>query len=427
MNRDQFVNNIIVSLLVSDNPDINILKECNHFLRQKERDILSRKIDIDILLKYPKIKWSISVIKKRPDIRMRHLYLLRRLNITFTHRQLEYLTTKELKYPCEIGKNIDFPWSKNLLHQISIKNCCEEHLLTILSKYNDIKLDSKKITRKISLDGIISHKNYKYWDKLIMTNRSHEEKRIEDFLVEAPSLLLLNVVQDMIPWKMIAKYSHLPWDLHDRIINIYDHTTVPTLYEIRKLIKKNLALSFIAEGLTYDYLYLGNDIPFTFRSTFLKSPLYHLYCNTCNKINLKDTDMKEYTRKYVSKNKWDFIKENISINWDTKELVKRTIHSTAPPLVLLKHYINAKWDWEYFSKHYSFKDILNTPYLKWNMNVISERKNIPFEFIKEFITKWDINNIRTSCQNEMRILIVLPLLQNKLCFDLIPSIISFIL
>ena len=41
--RNPFIDNIINCLLVSDYIDINIVRECNHFLTRAERDILSSK------------------------------------------------------------------------------------------------------------------------------------------------------------------------------------------------------------------------------------------------------------------------------------------------------------------------------------------------------------------------------------------------
>jgi len=287
-------------------------------------------------------------------------------------------------------------------------------------KYNDINFGSPRITDKLSLKDILDFKEYKFWHIDNITERVIGENKIEIFLEEAPDLLNLNTLMDSISWETLAKFHYLPWDLEHKII--YD-THMPTLYQIRKLKDKNLNIQTLIEYLGDDKLYLGEDMIHDYE---ILRPTYHLYCDRKNKIQIKNMNMKRYTRLHVMNNQWDWIEPSIYLDWDVEELGKTNYHKI-PPLTLLKYYDDVKWNWKILSRKVPFDDILDTPNFNWNFNIIKKRRGIPFEFVKEFPVEWNFNNILTLDKREENILIVLPLLQKKLPYDLTPYIIEFIL
>ena len=65
-----------------------------------------------------------------------------------------------------------------------------------------------------------------------------------------------------------------------------------------------------------------------------------------------------------------------------------------PPVEILTRYPKVNWNWERYSREFSYADILNYNFLPWKWDVIVSRTNVPFYFAMEFPDKkWICDNM----------------------------------
>jgi len=423
------------------NPDHDLLRYYYKKLSPKEKATITSNVSLEYIKKHKDITWSLSVIKRRDDLRMIDL------------KDLEYigdfssciyrLTIKEFSFFCNDSLILeDYPFHKEALKRVNPVKMCEECLLKFMRKYPNINFPEwklKQITKNFKLEKILDNLDISYWHKKTFTKmicRSNDNyeyklntKHIMRVLYKNPYILELNEIIHRFSYKDILKFHYLDWNINTKVI---DTSKLPEIRQLRYFYDNNIEYceNIVLEYKNIDSLFLLTDklsldnikkkLEFGSRGRLVQLNRYELPIVEFQK------DMKEETKL----SSWKTIDTYPFYNWDTKIIEEKSLDSKNQiPINLIKYFNKRiKFNYSKLSSFCDFSSILNTPYLDWDYDIISERKEIPFEFFKMFLSNnISIDNIIVDYEVEKEIIQISNHLKEFiLVSDLIIDIIEYL-
>jgi len=390
------------SLLNNENPDINLLKYFNEYLTIKEREHISKTINLDIIKKNKNIRWSLKSIKNRDDLKMTDIKELSYIgNFSSQYFRLTFYESTKICTSSSIMSNLNLKWHPMALSKIEIECYCSDCLIIFLKTFQDLNFPiykKRKITKKLSIKIIMENINLPYWDKKILSAKIiengicflPEDNTIQYILYKNPDLLDLEKLINYIDCDIICKIPYLNWNLRDKVLDI---SKLPKIYQIRIFIENKIPVNIntVFQYLDINDLYLLED-----KIKLLDFEYYFLYTVeerflNIMKFKIPEIKIKNDMSRETKEVSWSYICNYPFYNWDYKVIEEKSLNQKKIIPVCLLKYFNKKIKFNYqkLSEFISFGDILNTPYLSWDYQIISKRQNIPFIFFKIFI----INNI----------------------------------
>lgn len=434
--KDSLYEIVKKKLLETKYPDSDLLKYFNKKLSPEDRNKITKNVDLRVIWENKDFTWSLSVIKKRDDLRFSDIKELSYLG-DFSSCYYK-LTMIEIAEFCDLNKLLkDYPFHEKALQKINVLKTCESCLIKFMQKYPNLRFPNwkrKDITRKISLDDILKNLDIQYWDSDIVTKRviydtNCDRQIIMKILYKNPYVLNLDRIISLIDYNDIFKFLYLDWNINLKITNT---SKLPEIRHLRYFYENNIPYceNSILEYKDIDSLYLLSDkLPLKSIRDKLefgsKGRLTRLNRYELPQVKFLD-DMTEETRL----SSWKDIDDYPFYNWETKIIEQKSLDTQNPIMVNLLKYFNKriKFDFNKLSSFYDFNNILDTPYFDWNYDIIGERKNIPFEFFKIFISRnISTQNISFDYEVEKELIEIAEYLKEViLVSDLIIDIIEYL-
>lgn len=376
---------------------INIIR---NFYRYLDMSKMTRTTPISTIISNKYLPWDKKELVKKKDIRMFHT---KHFNLNWNY----YKLTMDEPDKCNIAKFSRNFWSRKAIENMGPGVYCDEHLIIILQRYPKINWDWNTITKRISID-VISNNTFLPWVKNVLTNKIMElpNDKIMSVLLKFPEEMLnWKVITLHVPWEMIGDMPDLPWELMEKnCCDCGSCTHVLPIWVLRKLKKKSLNWKNITECVSYEIISANQDFPWDEETLVndLNAPLWFIMNTKYNWDLKKITLISDWERIMYSPP---------NFKWDKDELASDKFN--LPPIELIIRHSDVKWNWERYSKEFSYNDILDYRFLPWRWDIIIERNNIPFVFVKEFPEKnWICNNIITNNEYRNTIVKTLELLKN---------------
>lgn len=387
---------------------INIIR---NFYKYLDMSKMTRTTPISTIISNKYLPWDKKELVKKKDIRMIHT---KHFNLNWNY----YKLTMDEPDKCNIAKFSRLFWSKKAIENIGPDVYCDEHLIIILQRYSKIDWDWNRITRRISID-VISNNTFLPWVKNVLTDKIMKlpnDKKMSVLLKFPEEMINWKVVTLHVPWEMIGDMPDLPWELMEKYCCDCGKncTYVLPVWVLRKLKKKSLNWKNITACASYEIIYANQDFPWDEETLLddLYAPLWFIMNTKYNWDLKKITLISDWERIMYSPP---------NFKWDKDELASDKFD--LPPIELIIRYTDVKWNWERYSKEFSYDDILDYRFLPWRWDIIIERNNIPFVFVKEFPEKnWICNNIITNNESRNTIVKTLELLK-----DIFPTDISVLI
>jgi hypothetical protein len=359
---------------------VSIIRNFHMYLDMRK---ITKTTPISVIVSNRLFPWDKRELVKKKDLRMIHT--------TYFDLNWDYykLTISEPD-KCNIAKYPDLKWDEKAIESIGHNVYCKNHLLSILIRYPTLNWNWYSLTSNMSL-GIILKNMSLPWDNGAISDllqaENDEECRMRVILKLSSNIIDWKRMTMITKWKTIGKYPELPWCYK------YKHCCdcgeqckyyLP-LWVLRKLKNKPLDWEHITKCISYDTIYANKDIPWdekTITSDIESVPTWFVM----------NTDYNWDTKAITKNSSWVTINDYPEFNWDENEMVSDEID--LPPVEILTRYPKVNWNWERYSREFSYADILNYKFLPWKWDVIVSRTNVPFYFAMEFRDKkWICDNM----------------------------------
>ena len=384
--------NQLDALKRSTNLPISIIR---NFHMHIDMNKITKTTPIEVIVRNKFLPWNNKVLLNKKDVRMIHT---KYFNLKWDY----YRLTIEEPDKCNISIFPKLNWDEKAIEKLGVNIYCDKHLMFILKKYPHIKWDWVNATRKISLETIVANPSFP-WDVTGLM-RKLDDKSNSSLLITAIITLPRDLINwknitELVTWKVVAIYPHLPWDFKEKHCCACGHPCpnfIP-LWALRKLKHKPLNWHQITINVSFKTIYENRDIPWD------NDAIINRNCENIPYWFIQATDYKWNMKNITKRASWDDVLKYPNLKWNTEELSKA--ESKDPPLVqLLARYSDLKWDWDKYSGEFSYDDILNYSHLPWKWDIITKRNNIPFDFVMMFPSKnWKYESI--NAENEDSIMV----------------------